>query len=199
MAVPLSAGQITYAPAALTSSPPSGPSLLPEQYKLLVAQLKQMQEELSLCQDEIPRALFPTRIETPFLGTIKDTHTVGLPSHEQVHRLPESTRLLVGILVCGDSVPMSRLCAVRRDTDTNPAALKSHGFHGHISLHTLVLVCVCLVMPCRSGGERVLPALRDDGASAARPGSPDGHLHHCPHHCPLLQPHARRLGLPRRQ
>jgi hypothetical protein len=45
---------------------------------MLSAQLERMKEELKMNLDEIPRSLFPTTIETPFLGTIQDTHTVRL-------------------------------------------------------------------------------------------------------------------------
>lgn len=49
---------------------------------MLSAQLERMKEELQMNLDEIPRSLFPATIETPFLGTIQDAHTVrrGLPS-----------------------------------------------------------------------------------------------------------------------
>lgn len=50
--------------------------MLPEAYKVLKSLLEAMQEELKLCEDEVPRVFFPTKIETPFLGTIEDTHKV---------------------------------------------------------------------------------------------------------------------------
>lgn len=75
--------QVLYAASEMSESRPRGrrePTILPEQYEVLKHQLEAMQEEVKLYEDEVPRAFFPTKIDTPFLGTIEDTHQVR-PSH----------------------------------------------------------------------------------------------------------------------